>query len=62
MTITIFTSKDKEQKKITKVSRILALKVLDRIQGKIGWWAKAEYEDGDREIFHFSMANGRISN
>ena len=60
MTITIFNSKDKEQKKITKETRKLALKVLNRIQGKSGWWAKAEYEDGDREIFYF--ANGEWKN
>lgn len=54
MTITIFNSKDKEQKKFTKETRELALRVLDRIQGKSGWWAKAEYEDGDSEIFHFN--------
>ena len=53
MTITIFNSKDKEQKKLQKETRALALRVLDRIQGKNGWWAKAEYEDGDREIFYF---------
>ena len=53
MTITIFNSKDKEQKKITKETFKLAVKALERIQGKNGWWAKAEYEDGDSDIFYF---------
>lgn len=53
MTITIYNSKNKEQEKIKKESRKLALKVLDRIQGKNGWWARAEEENGDFDILHF---------
>ena len=53
MTITIFNSKDKEQKKFHKVTRKIALATLDRIHGKAGWWAKAEYDDGDYEVFHY---------
>lgn len=60
MTITVFNSKDKEQKKITKATSKLAFSVLDRITGKEGWWAKAEYDDGDFDILHY--VNGGWSN
>lgn len=53
MTITIYNSKDKEQKKITKVTSKLAYKVLDRVAGKNGWWARAEEENGNFDILHF---------
>lgn len=52
MTITIFNSKDKEQKTFTKYTSRIAFKVLDRIAGKKGWWAKAE-ENGNFDILHY---------
>lgn len=53
MTITIYNSKNKEQKKFHKETRKIALATLDRIQGKAGWWAKAEHDDGDSEVFRY---------
>lgn len=53
MTVTIYNSKDKEQRRFRKENYKLALKVLDRIQGKNGWYAKVEEENGSYDIFHF---------
>lgn len=60
MTITIFNSKGKVQKRFTKVSSKLAFSVLARIQGKEGWWAKAEYKNGDGDILLY--VNGEWKN
>lgn len=57
MTITIFNSKDKEQKKIIDVT---STAVLDSVKGKDGWWAKVECENGDYDVFHYF--NGGWSN
>lgn len=53
MIITIYNSKDKEQRKIRKATDTLALRVLNRIQGKNGWWAKAEEDCGNYDIYHY---------
>lgn len=53
MTVTIYNSKDKEQRKYKKESYKLAVKVLDRIQGKNGWYAKVEEDNGSYDIFHY---------
>ena len=45
MTVTIYNSKDKEQRKFKKETYNLAVKVLDRIQGKNGWYAKVEEDN-----------------
>lgn len=60
MTTIIFNSKDKEQKRFTKATAKLAFSVLSRIQGRTGWWAKIEYDDGDSEVFHY--VNGKWVN
>jgi hypothetical protein len=57
ITVTIFNTKDKVQKKFIKETWKLAMKVLDRCVGKRGWWARVDYKDGDFEIFHY-MSNG----
>ena len=53
MTVTIFNSKNKVQKIYKKETYKLAIKVLDRIQGKNGWWAKVEEDNGSYDIFHY---------
>ena len=53
MTVTIFNSKDKVQKIFKKETYKLAVKVLDRIQGKNGWYAKVEEDNGWFDIFHY---------
>ena len=60
MVITIYNSKDKEQRRFKKATFELAVKVLDGIKGKKGWYAIAEYDDGDEDVFHY--VNGEWMN
>jgi hypothetical protein len=53
ITVTIYNSKDKVQKQFKNSTWRLAMQVLDRVRGKIGWYAKAEYDDGDMDILHY---------
>lgn len=53
MTVTIFNSKNKVQKIYKKETYKLAVKVLDRIQGRNGWYAKVAEECGSYDIFHY---------
>lgn len=51
-TVTVYNSKDKEQIKFIKVSSKLALRVLNRISGRKGWWAKVDVE-GECFTLHY---------
>lgn len=50
--ITIYNSEDEEQIIFTEETEI-ALRVLNRMTGKAGWWARAEEENGSFDILHF---------
>lgn len=49
MTVTVYNSNDKVLRKIKKAS----YELLDRIKGKKGWYAIAEYDDGDKDVLHY---------
>lgn len=53
ITIKIYNSKGNEQKQFTKANINLAFGVLNRIEGKTGWWARAENRNGVFAILNY---------